>query len=70
MDLSVLLFAKDLQRMDLLCVVLSNQPISFYKDPELRKKMGHAGRSLSEEAFAIDKIVEQHMVIYRELLEL
>lgn len=38
------------------------------KDPELRKKMGRAGRLLAEDAFAIEKIVEQHMFIYQELL--
>lgn len=37
--------------------------------PELRKKMGPAGRALAEEFFAIEKIVEQHMDIYQELLE-
>lgn len=36
--------------------------------PELRKQMGQAGRALAEEAFAIEKIVEQHMDIYQELL--
>jgi len=37
--------------------------------PELRKQMGQAGRALAEEAFAIEKIVDQHMNIYQELLE-
>ena len=37
--------------------------------PELRKQMGQAGRALAEEAFAIEKIVGQHMSIYRELHE-
>ncbi|EGS63003.1 MULTISPECIES: glycosyltransferase family 4 protein [Vibrio] len=39
------------------------------QDTALRKTMGEAGRVLAEEAFAIEKIVEQHMIIYRELLE-
>lgn len=39
------------------------------QDAGLRKIMGEAGRVLAEEAFAIEKIVEQHMIIYRELLE-
>jgi glycosyltransferase involved in cell wall biosynthesis len=36
--------------------------------PELRQQMGAAGRKLAEEEFAIEKIVEQHMSIYTELL--
>ena len=40
------------------------------EEPELRSRMGQAGRALAEEAFAIEKIVEQHMVIYREMLEI
>lgn len=39
------------------------------QDDGLRKKMGEAGRALAEEVFAIEKIVDQHMVIYRDLLE-
>lgn len=38
-------------------------------DPALRERMGRAGRQLAEESFAIEKIVEQHMTIYRELLD-
>jgi glycosyltransferase involved in cell wall biosynthesis len=38
------------------------------ENPEMRKQMGQAGRALAEEAFAIEKIVEQHMHIYTELL--
>lgn len=38
------------------------------EDPELRQQMGAAGRKLAEDAFAIEKIVEQHMHIYAELL--
>lgn len=38
-------------------------------DPCLRKKMGKSGRALAEEAFAIEKIVDQHMDIYKELLD-
>lgn len=39
------------------------------EDPELRQHMGVAGRKLAEDEFAIEKIVEQHMHIYTELLE-
>lgn len=35
----------------------------------LRNTMGEAGRVLAEDVFAIEKIVDQHMVIYRDLLE-
>ena len=50
-------------------VGLANAIQVLIEDPELRKKMGRAGTSLAEEAFAIEKIVEQHMDIYQELLE-
>lgn len=36
--------------------------------PELRLRMGKAGRELAEQAFSIDRIVEQHLAIYEELL--
>lgn len=38
-------------------------------DPALRERMGRAGRRLAEESFAIEIIVEQHMNIYKELLD-
>ena len=38
-------------------------------DPALRERMGRAGRQLAEESFAIERIVDQHMTIYRELLD-
>ncbi|MCE7648603.1 glycosyltransferase family 4 protein [Vibrio fluvialis] len=40
------------------------------QDANLRKSMGQTGRALAEEVFAIEKIVEQHMAIYRELLKI
>ena len=36
--------------------------------PERRLHMGKAGRELAEQAFSIDRIVEQHLAIYKELL--
>lgn len=36
--------------------------------PERRLSMGKAGRKLAEEAFSIDRVVNQHMAIYEELL--
>lgn len=50
-------------------VALADAIQTLVKDPELRNGMGQAGRALAEEAFTIEKIVEQHLVIYRELLE-
>jgi glycosyltransferase involved in cell wall biosynthesis len=37
------------------------------ENPELRKSMGRAGRELAASSFAIEKIVEQHMAIYKDL---
>lgn len=42
---------------------------SLIENPDLRQEMGLAGRKLAEEAFAIEKIVAQHIQIYRDLLE-
>ncbi|WP_298718267.1 glycosyltransferase family 4 protein [uncultured Oceanisphaera sp.] len=50
-------------------VALADAIQALIEDPELRNKMGLAGRVLAVEAFAIEKIVEQHMDIYQELLE-
>ncbi|NMT65231.1 glycosyltransferase family 4 protein [Marinobacter orientalis] len=36
-------------------------------DPELRARMGRAGRDLAERAFGIEAIVDQHLAIYRKL---
>ncbi|MCH2340093.1 MULTISPECIES: glycosyltransferase family 4 protein [Stutzerimonas stutzeri subgroup] len=37
-------------------------------NPRQRQQMGLAGRELAERAFTIEKIVDQHMTIYKELL--
>lgn len=37
------------------------------ENPELRKSMGQAGRTLAEREFAIEKIVDAHLEIYRQL---
>ncbi|PSL12937.1 glycosyltransferase involved in cell wall biosynthesis [Marinobacterium halophilum] len=39
------------------------------EEPELRERMGRAGRRLAEDAFTIENIVAQHMSIYQEHLE-
>ena len=41
---------------------------ALLNEPERRAQMGAAGRKLAEEAFAIEKIVDQHLAIYEELL--
>lgn len=41
---------------------------TLIESPGQRLQMGLAGRRLAEESFAIEKIVEQHMSIYRELM--
>jgi len=37
------------------------------ESPELRRRMGMAGRQLAEREYDIDSIVQQHLKIYREL---
>lgn len=39
------------------------------ESPEVRMAMGKAGRALAEEEFGIDRIVDQHMAIYKEFEE-
>lgn len=41
---------------------------ALIETPERRLRMGKAGRELAEKAFSIDRIVEQHLAIYKELL--
>lgn len=36
-------------------------------DPDMRRRMGEAGRQLAEREFNIDKIVEKHVDLYQEL---
>jgi glycosyltransferase involved in cell wall biosynthesis len=37
------------------------------ENPERRKQMGTSGRALAEREFAIEKVVDAHLAIYREL---
>ncbi|MRI34315.1 glycosyltransferase family 1 protein [Endozoicomonas sp. OPT23] len=50
-------------------IALADAIQKLVDNSSLRKRLGRAGRSLAEEAFAIDEIVDQHMGIYLELLE-
>jgi glycosyltransferase involved in cell wall biosynthesis len=49
-------------------VALADAIQELVENAERRNQMGSAGRRLAEEVFAIEKVVEQHMSIYRELL--
>jgi len=49
-------------------VALADAIQSLLNDSALRMQMGRAGRDLAEKEFAIEKIVDQHMQIYAELL--
>lgn len=46
---------------------LADQLQVLIENPALRQNMGIAGRELAIKAFAIEKIVEQHMDVYRQL---
>ncbi|KTG16277.1 MULTISPECIES: glycosyltransferase family 4 protein [unclassified Guyparkeria] len=41
---------------------------SLLEDPERRRRMGEAGRRLAEREFAIERIVDAHLAIYRDVL--
>jgi glycosyltransferase involved in cell wall biosynthesis len=38
------------------------------ENSQLRKKMGYLGRALAEREFAVEKVVDIHLMIYRELM--
>ena len=50
-------------------LALANAIQTLTEQPELRSRMGSAGRKLSEKEFIIEKIVQEHLAIYRELAE-
>lgn len=50
-------------------VALADRLQALIEAPEERMLMGKAGRELAERAFSIDRIVNQHLAIYKELLE-
>ena len=39
------------------------------KNPDVRERMGAAGRALAEKEFAIEKVVAEHMKIYQKLFD-
>jgi glycosyltransferase involved in cell wall biosynthesis len=41
---------------------------SLIEDSDRRKQMGASGRALAEREFAIEKVVDAHLVIYHELM--
>lgn len=47
---------------------LANAIQYLIENPERRREMGRAGRKLAEEAFDVNKVVERHLEIYKELL--
>lgn len=49
-------------------VALADSIQQLVESPDLRQRMGEAGRALAEEAFAIEKVVDQHLRVYEELL--
>lgn len=48
-------------------VALAAAMETLINDSELRQRMGKAGRELAENAFTIEKVVEQHMAVYKSL---
>jgi glycosyltransferase involved in cell wall biosynthesis len=49
-------------------VALADALQRLIENPELRQSMGRAGRQLAEREFAIEKIVDAHLNIYKQLL--
>ena len=49
-------------------VSLADAIQKLVENPELRNCMGSGGRALAQEEFAIEKIVDQHLKIYREVV--
>ena len=49
-------------------VALADAIYELIKYPERRKRMGLAGRILAEDKFKIERIVKQHIDIYKKLL--
>ncbi|NHA15449.1 glycosyltransferase family 4 protein [Thioalkalivibrio sp. XN279] len=49
-------------------LALANAIQKLIEDPDLRQRMGEAGRALAERAFAIEHVVDAHLAVYRVLL--
>lgn len=50
-------------------VALANAIQDLVEHPDKRKSMGLAGRKLAIDEFDVNKVVEQHLQIYTELME-
>ena len=48
-------------------IALANAIQKLIEQPEIRQRMGKAGRELAEKEFAIEKIAYEHLEIYQEL---
>ena len=48
---------------------LADEIERLLNDVELRQSMGAAGRILAEKEFGIEKVVEAHLIIYKEMTE-
>ena len=49
-------------------LALADAVQKLVENPALRERMGLAGRALAEKEFSIEKIIDQHLQIYREVL--
>lgn len=49
-------------------VALADAIHKLVDDPDLRKRMGRAGRELAEREFKVENVIEKHLSIYRELV--
>lgn len=48
-------------------VKLANAIEKLVTEPDLRVRMGTAGRQLAEEAFSIEQVIEKHIAIYQKI---
>jgi glycosyltransferase involved in cell wall biosynthesis len=51
-------------------VALADAIEKLTRDKCLRKKMGRAGRELAERKFSVNTVIDQHLDIYKKVIEL